>query len=274
MPIPFERAKASFESKFARAQAFVEEAETDSAIEAFGGCITWLEELLRTDPIDPRLQRWLAISYASQAEVLSQAGKVEHALDTYTRAESLFEQVHQRAGASIPELSDLVMVQGKLLDALMEIGDLKRIRPVADKLEMHLGSVCFVTGQTDPGVLEIRAAGHSEVGRYFEQWGPKRKASWHQAQAAALLENALSFQPDDNFLHLNLAITCFLCGQSHNRIAAKPWFEKSYDLLKTLQLRIELPPQGEQVLEKVRCSLGWEPLYGRGGRPTRVVRLG
>lgn len=278
MPEPYEGAQESaaacFESKFARAQAFVQEAETDSAIEAFGGCITWVEELLRSDPANARLERWLAISHASQAEVLSEAGQVLQALEAYTRAAALFERAPQRTGSSISALSDLVRVQGKLLDVLMESGDRERARPVAHKLEKLLGSDGFVGGETDPDVLEARAAGHSEVGRYFEQWGPKRKASLHQAHAATLLEKALSYKPDDDFLHLNLAITYMLCGQSHDRAAATYWFEKSYGLLKALQLRIELPPQGEQVLKEVRRSLGWEPLYGREGPPNRLVRLG
>jgi hypothetical protein len=167
-----------------------------------------------------------------------------------------------------------VRIQGKLLDVLIESGDRELARPVALKLEKHLGNDGFVSGEADADSLEARAAGHSEVGRYFETWGPKRKASWHQEQAATLLEKALSYKPNDDFLHLNLAITCLLCGRSQNRTAATPWFEKSYGLLKALQLRIELPPQGEQVLEEVRRSLGWEPLYGREGPPNRVVRLG
>lgn len=269
-----ESAAVRFESEFARAQAFVRDAESDSAIVAFGGCITWVEEIMRSDPTNPRLERWLAISHASLAEVLSQAGHVPQALEAYTHAAALFERARQRTRSSIAALSDLVRAQGKLLDILMESGDRERARPVAHKLEKLLGSDGFVSGEMDPDVLEARAIGHSEVGRYFNQWGPKPKAAWHQAHAAKLLEKALSYKPDDDFLHLNLAITCMLCGQSHDRNAATPWLEKSYGLLKALQLRIELPPQGEQVLEEVRRSLGWEPLYGRGGPPNRVVRLG
>lgn len=268
-----ESAAARFESEFARAQAFVQEAETDSALEAFGGCITWVEELLRSDPANPRLERWLAISHASRAEVLSQTGQVPQALEAYAQAMALFEQARQRKGSSIPALSDLVRVQGKVLDVLMESGDRERARSVARELEKLLESDGFVSGETDLDVLEARAVGHSEVGRYFQQWGPKRKALWHQAHAVTLLEKALSCKPDDDFLHLNLAITCLLCGQSQGRTAATPWFEKSYSLLKALQLRIELPPQGEQVLEEVRRSLGWEPLYGREGPPSRVVQF-
>ncbi len=269
-----ESAAARFEIEYARAEAFAQEAKMDLALEALGGCITWVEELLRSNPANPQFERWLAISHASRAQVLANTDQVQQALEAYERAVALFKQVSQRPGSSIPALSDLVRVQGKVLDVLMDSGDRKRARHVALELEILLRCDGFVSGETDPDVLEALAVGHSEVGRYFEQLGPKRKASWHQAHAAKLLEKALSCKPDDDFLHLNLAITCLLCGQSQDRTAATPWFEKSYGLLKALQLRIELPPRGEQVLEEVRRSLGWEPLYGREGPPNRVVRLG
>ena len=268
-----EIAAARFDSELARAQAFVQEAETNSALEAFGGCITWVEELLRSDPANPRFERWLAMSHTHRAEVLSQTDQVPQALEDYAYAVALFEKIRQRTDTSTSAVYDLVRARGNVLDILMDSRDRERARPVASELERLLESDELGTGEVDPDVLEIRAAGHSELGRFFGQWGPKRKASWHLSHSATLLEKALSCKPDDDYLQLNLAITCLLCGQNLGRSAATPWFEKSYDLLKAMQQRIELPPQGEQVLAEVRRSLGWEPLYGRGG-PPRPVRLG
>ena len=262
-----EDASARFDSEFARGQGLASEAQTDLALEAFDACIACVEELLQLEPGNSRFERWMAISHASRAEVLSDAGQELQALDSYERAVSLFERIRQQTGESIPAMSDLVRAQGKVIDILIDLDNPERVRPVGLQLEELLESVALLSGASDPDFLEIRAAGHSEVGRCFGVWGPKRKAVWHQLRAATLLEEALSHKSGDVFLELNLGISWLLCGQNLGPSAARPCFKKSYDLLKSIQQRLELPPQGKQALEKVRLLLGWKSLYGRGGPP-------
>ncbi len=263
-----------FESEFGRAQALLQEGETEAAIEAFDACIALVEELLHANPGNQRLERWLAISYASRAEVLLDTGQGLAALDCYEQAVSLFDQISLRAGHAIAAVSDVVRARGKVLDILMELDDPDRARPLALELERLLEGIPADGDAVDAPVLEVRAQSHSELGRCFGKWGPQRKASRHQSRAAALLEQALSLKPGDDFLELNLAITCFLCGQQQGPSTGRPWLEKSYATLKSMQRRMELPPQGEQVLEAVREALGWELLHGREGPPNRQVWLG
>jgi tetratricopeptide (TPR) repeat protein len=269
-----EEASARFDSEFARGQALASDAQTDLAIQAFDACIACVEGLLQLEPGNSRFEQWMAISYASRAEVQAEAGQGPQALESYERAVSLFERIREQTGQSIGAMSDLVRAQGKVIDILIDLDDRERAHPVALELEALLESVALASEASDPQALEIWAAGHSELGRCFGAWGPKRKASWHQLRAANLLQEALSHKPGDAFLELNLAIGWLLCGQNLGPSAAMPYFEKSYELLKSLQQRLELPPQGEQALEKVRRLLGWKPLHGPGGPANRVVRLG
>jgi tetratricopeptide (TPR) repeat protein len=263
-----------FEIEFSRAQALILEGETEAAIEAFDACIALVEEILRSNTGNQRLERWLAISYASRAEVLLDTGQGLAALDCYEKAVSLFDQISLRAGHAIAAVSDVVRARGKVLDILMELDDPDRARPLALELEQLLEGFPADGVAADPPVLEVRAQSHSELGRCFGKWGPQCKASRHQSRAAALLEQALSLKPGDYFLELNLAITCFLYGQQQGPSKGRPWLEKSYSTLKSMQLRMELPPQGEQALEAVREALGWELLHGREGPPNRHVWLG
>jgi tetratricopeptide (TPR) repeat protein len=278
MPQPsdntLERANAQFESEFARGQGLASEGETDSALEAFDACIAAVEELLQADPGNSRFERWMAISYASRAEVLAHAGQGLQALVDYEHAVSRFERIREQTGQSIKAASDLVRARGKVIDILIDLDDGERARPVALALEQLLERGRNGSDELDLEVLEVWAAGHSEMGRYFGIWGPQRKASWHQTRAAMLLEEALSYKPDDEFLELNLAISWLLCGQNLPPKAARPCFEKSYNLLTSMQQRSELLPQAEQALDKVRRSLGWVPLHGPGGPANQVVRIG
>ena len=263
-----------FESEFSRAQALIETGDTEAAIDAFDACIALLGELLRSNTGNQRLERWLAISFASRAEVLLDTGQVLAALGYYEQAVSLFDQMSLRAGHPIATVSDVVRSRGKMLDILMELDDSDRARPLALELEQLLEGMPAYGDSTDPPVLEVRAESHAQLGRCFGKWGPQYKASRHQSRAAALLEQALTLKPGDDFLELNLAITCFLCGQQQGPSRGRPRLEKSYAMLKSMQLRMELPPQGERALEAVREALGWEVLHGRGRPPNQHVWFG
>ena len=252
-------------TEFDRAYKLLGEQEVNLACEAFRTCIEFAKELQVHEPNNAVYFRWQAISYASLAEALAQTDARDEMLDAYKSALSLFEVIWHKAGFSVAAISDLAQACCSFVDIALDIEDIDSARPVIEILLALLQSKEFNSDVKEHESFEAKAKVHSSIGRFLKATHCNLDAAMHYLKGSELMERALRTHPEDETLRCNVAISWLQLALSDPGTESIKWLEKSYQSLKDMQMRIELPPQAEHALNEVRYALGWRQLHGRGG---------